>query len=251
MIQLKNNEQIDGIRKSCKLLARLFRELANEIKPGVSTWELDKWCYDFIKKNHGKPACLGYEGFPATACISVNDEIIHGIPSKTKILTDGDVLSIDICIDLNGYISDCTHTFKVGTVSPEVERLVKVTRECLYKGIEAAEKPHARIQDISAAVYDHATKNGYGVIREYCGHGVGLELHEEPEIPNYVSRFSPNARLRPGMVIAIEPMITMGKRQIYHEDNGWTVVAADHKPACHWEHTIAITQHGVEILTEL
>lgn len=251
MILLKTEEQIDGIRKSCHMLCELLDSLEGRIKPGMSTKDIDTYCYEWIIARNGKPACLHYEGFPATACISVNDEIIHGIPKKNRIINEGDIVSVDICINLKGYISDSARTYIVGDVDPQVRKLVSVTRECLYKGIEAASQTHARIQDIGRAVYAHATKNGFSVIREYTGHGVGLDLHEDPEVPNYVSPFMANPRIREGMVFAIEPMINMGKKEIIEMDDGWTVKTADGKPSAHFEHTVAITHNGLEILTEI
>ena len=251
MILLKTEEQINGIRKSCHLLAQLFDSLEGRIVAGMSTWDIDQLCHDFIIKHGGKPAFLHYEGFPASACVSVNEEVIHGIPKRKKILQEGDEVSVDLGINLGGYFSDSARTYMIGDVRPEVRKLVEVTRECLYKGISALDKPKCRIQDIGAAVYEHAKRNGLGVVREYCGHGVGLHVHEEPEIPNYVSHFSPNPRIREGMVIAIEPMINLGTDGIIDMPDGWTVVTADGKPAAHWEHTVAITDNGPEILTQL
>ncbi len=251
MILLKTEEQIDGIRKSCKLLAQLLEYMDGKIAPGMSTWDVDQKCHEFIVKHGGKPAFLHFEGFPGSVCVSVNEEVIHGIPKKKHIIKDGDIVTIDAGIDLKGYFSDSAWTYMIGDVRPEVRKLVKVTRECLYKGIGALDKPHCRIQDIGEAVYEHAHRNGFGVVREYCGHGVGLKVHEDPEIPNYVSRFSPNPRIREGMVIAIEPMINLGGDGIIDMPDGWTVVTADGKPAAHWEHTIAITANGPEVLTQL
>ncbi|MBQ6672810.1 MAG: type I methionyl aminopeptidase, partial [Spirochaetales bacterium] len=196
MILLKTEEQIDGIRKSCKLLAQLLEYMDGKIAPGMSTWDVDQKCHEFIVKHGGKPAFLHFEGFPGSVCVSVNEEVIHGIPRKKHIIHDGDIVTIDAGIDLKGYFSDSAWTYMIGDVKPEVQKLVKVTRECLYKGIGALDKPHCRIQDIGEAVYEHAHRNGFGVVREYCGHGVGLKVHEDPEIPNYVSRFSPNPRIR-------------------------------------------------------
>lgn len=251
MILLKTEEQIDGIRKSCHMLCELLDSLEGRIKPGMSTKEIDTYCHDWIITRHAKPACLHYEGFPASTCISVNDEIIHGIPRKNKIINDGDIVSIDLCIDLKGFISDSARTYMIGDVDSKVQKLVKVTKECLYKGIEAASQPRARIQDIGRAVYSHATSNGFGVIREYTGHGVGLELHEDPEVPNYVSTFMGNPRIREGMVFAIEPMINMGSKDIIEMDDGWTVKTKDGKPSAHFEHTVAITHNGLEILSQI
>ena len=251
MILLKTEEQIDGIRRSCKLLAQLLEYMDGKIAPGMSTWDVDQKCHEFIVKHGGKPAFLHFEGFPGSVCVSVNEEVIHGIPKKKHIIHDGDIVTIEAGIDLKWYFSDSAWTYMIGDVKPEVQKLVKVTRECLYKGIGALDKPHCRIQDIGEAVYEHAHRNGFGVVREYCGHGVGLKVHEDPEIPNYVSRFSPNPRIREGMVIAIEPMINLGGDGIIDMPDGWTVVTADGKPAAHWEHTVAITANGPEVLTQL
>ncbi len=250
MIQLKNRHEIDGIRKSGAVLAECLLMLDDFIKPGVSTWDVDHMAHDFITRHHGIPSCLGYCGYPNATCTSVNDTVIHGIPSKKEILKEGDIISVDICVTLDGFVSDSTRTYEVGKVSDEVHRLNVVTRECLDLGIAAAEKKNARMEDISKAVFNHAFKeNGYGVVRDYTGHGVGFDLHEEPEVPNFVSPLMPNPRLRPGLVIAIEPMVNMGTWKIKDMRDGWTVKTADGKPACHWEHTIAITESGVEILT--
>lgn len=252
MIVLKTEEQIDGIRKSCHMLCELLDSLKDVIKVGVSTKDIDNYCYNWIIKRKAKPACLHFEGYPATACISVNDVIIHGIPSKKEIIKDGDIVSVDLCIDLNGYISDSARTYMVGNVDSKTAKLVKVTEECLYRGIEAASMPHARILDIGRAVQQHAEKNGFSPIKEYCGHGVGLELHEDPEIPNYVCHHLGNPRIKEGMVFAIEPMINMGSEDILDDDpDGWTVRTADGKPAAHFEHTVAITKNGLEILTKI
>lgn len=249
MIQLKTKEQIDGIRKSCHLLRDLFSELDSFVKEGLSTYDIDKYSHEFMLKHKATPPTLGYFGYPAATCVSVNDTVIHGIPSKKEILKPGDIVSIDICIDLNGYISDSTHTYEIGTVSKEVHKLNLVTRECLYKGIEAASQKGARIQNIGDVVFKHATQSGYGVVRDYTGHGVGLSLHEEPEVPNYTSLAIPNPRIREGMVFAIEPMINLGTHKIKTLKDGWTVKTQDSLPSAHWEHTVAITDNGLEILT--
>ena len=251
MIELKNREEIEGIRKSGHLLADLFRHLDTQIAEGMSTYDVDRICLDFIKRHHAVASCLGYMGYPAATCVSVNNVVIHGIPSRHEILKDGDIVSVDICLEKDGYVSDSTHTYEIGKVSPEVHQLNEVTERCLYLGIEAASQPHARIQDIGAAVSQYARKFGYGVVRDYCGHGVGFSIHEDPEVPNYVSLANPNPRLRPGMVIAIEPMINMGTYRVRTEKDGWGVKTVDGKPACHWEHTVAITDSGLEILTQL
>lgn len=252
MIQLKTKEQIDGIRYSCKVLAECLYSLDDIITEGMSTLDIDKYCYDFIKKRGGIPSLLGYCGYPNTACVSLNDTVIHGIPSKKEILKAGDIVSVDICFTVNGYVSDSTRTFEIGKVSDEVHKLNVVTHEALDLGIKAAGKKGARVQDISQAVFRKcAIENGYGVVQDYTGHGVGLAVHEDPEVPNFVSKLMPNPRLKPGMVIAIEPMINMGTYRVKTLRDGWTVKTLDGKPACHWEHTVAITEEGAEVLTIL
>ncbi|MDX9809913.1 MAG: type I methionyl aminopeptidase [Sphaerochaetaceae bacterium] len=248
MINLKTPEQIERIRESCQLLARLFDALKQILQAGITTKEIDTYCYNFIIKHGGKPAFLGYDGFPGSACISLNDEVIHGIPGK-RVIREGDLVSIDLGIDLGGHFSDAAKTYIIGNTKPEYEKLVRVTQECLEMGIEGARKPNARIHDISAPIFHHADANGFGVVRDYCGHGVGLALHEEPQVPNYVSPMGANPRLRPGMVIAIEPMINFGTKNIRVLKDGWTVVTADGKPSAHFEHTIAVTEDGIEVLT--
>jgi methionyl aminopeptidase len=248
MIELKNEEQIDGIRRSCRLLAQLHEELRSYVTAGMSTAQVDKFCYTFIKDHKGTPAFLDYMGFPATACISVNEEIIHGIPGK-RVLTEGDIASIDLGINLGGYYSDAAQSIIIGEGDDRLKTLNRVTHECLDLAISQV-KAGGRIHDISQAVFKHATRSGFGVVREYCGHGVGLSQHEEPQIPNYVS-VGPNPRMRAGMILAIEPMINMGSRHIKHLDDGWTVVTRDGRPSAHWEHTVLVLEDGVEILTAL
>ncbi|MHC6201625.1 type I methionyl aminopeptidase [Breznakiellaceae bacterium SP9] len=250
MIRLKNEEQIEGIRKSCKMLSAMYRELIPFVKPGIQTLEIDKWVRNWIKKAGGKPALLGYgpkkNPFPAAICISVNEEVIHGIPSKRK-LAAGDLVSLDCGIDLAGYISDQAISLEVGTASPEVKRLNKITQECLYKGI-AAVKPGDRLLQIGRQVEAWALAAGLGVVHEYCGHGVGLDVHEDPAVPNYPH--GPNPKMRKGMVIAIEPMINLGSGDILLLDDDWTVVTVDGTVSCHWEHTVAIFADHAELLTE-
>lgn len=250
MIQLKDDYQISKIRSSCHLLSDMFDEVGPQIVEGISTYDIDRLCESFMKKHHAKGPCKGYFGFPNVTCTSVNDTVIHGIPSKKEILKKGDIISLDVCIDLDGYISDSTHSYEIGTVSEKVHQLNIETRKSLYLGIEAASKQNARIQDIAQAVSSHCRKFKYGVVKDYCGHGVGLEIHEEPEVPNYVSLANPNPRIRKGMVFAIEPMINMGTWRVEVLKDNWTVKTLDRLPACHWEHTVAITEDGLEILTE-
>lgn len=251
MIELKSDHDIEMIRKSGRLLAKLFDEVGPQIAEGISTYDINRLCHEFMKRHHAKGPCLGYMGYPAVSCVSVNDMVIHGIPDRKTILKDGDIVSLDITLALDGYVSDSTHTYEIGSVSKEVHQLNVVTEKCLYLGIEAAGKPNARIQDIAQAVSGYARKFGYGVVRDYTGHGVGYSIHEEPNVPNYVSLMNPNPRIKKGMVLAIEPMINMGTWKIKELDDGWGVKTLDGKPACHWEHTVAITDNGAEIMTSL
>jgi methionyl aminopeptidase len=250
MIRLKNEKQIAGIRESCKALTAMFKELAPLVRPGVETIELDRWVRDWIKKIGGKPAFLGYgpkaSPFPGAICISTNEEVIHGIPAKRKLL-NGDLVSLDGGIDLGGYISDKSITVEVGKVSVEAHTLNQVTRECLYRGIWAA-KAGDRLLQIARAVQSHALSNGYGIVRQFCGHGVGLAVHEDPQVPN--TPHGPNPKMVKGMVLAIEPMITAGTGDVDILADDWTVVTADGRLSCHWEHTIAIFPDHTEILTE-
>ena len=250
MIRIKNEEEINGIRKSCHLLADLFNEIIPKVKPGVSTKEIDTWCYNFMISHGGKPAWYK-ENFPGAACISVNNQVIHGIPSKKHIVKDGDLVSLDIGIDLNGYISDSCHTVMVGNVKPQHKKLVQVTRESLLAGIDAC-KAGNRIMDIAKAVYNIAhEQNNYGVVYDYTGHGVGLDVHEDPSIPNAPFR-GPNPRIQSGMVLAIEPMINMGTADVeIEEGSDWTVVTCDGSWSCHEEHTVAVFPDHTEILTDL
>jgi methionyl aminopeptidase len=246
MIQLKNKSEIEKIKESGYILSETLAELGKMIEPGITTEELDKFAYHYILKKGCKPAFLGYLDFPASVCISLNEEVIHGIPCKRKLL-DGDIVSLDLGVDYRGYFSDAAYTFFVGEVTEKRKKLVKVTKECLNLGVEQIKEGN-RILDISRAVYDHASKFGYGVVREYCGHGVGFSQHEEPQIPNYV--FSGhNPRLRQGMVIAIEPMINAGTWKTRVLDDNWTVVTKDGRDSAHFEYTVALTGEKAEILT--
>ena len=250
MIRLKNEKQIDGIRKSCRMLSAMYRELIPLVKPGLETIEIDRWVHNWIKKAGGKPAFLGVGSkkapFPASICISINNEVIHGIPSRRKIVS-GDLVSLDCGITLDGYISDQAITLEAGRVSPEAHKLSVVTCECLYEGIRSA-KSGNRLLQISRAVYEHATASGFGVVSQFSGHGVGLALHEDPQISNIPK--GPNPRLSAGMVLAIEPMINAGTGDVVILNDGWTVVTSDKKLSAHWEHTIAIFSDHTELLTE-
>jgi len=250
VIRLKNEKQIDGIRKSCRMLSAMYRELIPLVKPGVETIEIDRWVYNWIIKAGGKPAFLGVVEnkipFPASICISINNEVIHGIPSRRKIAS-GDLVSLDCGITLDGYISDQAITLEAGKVSPEAHKLSAVTCECLYAGISFA-KSGNRLLQISKAIYDHARASGFGVVSQYTGHGVGLELHEDPQISG-VPR-GRNNRLSAGMVLAIEPMINAGTGDVVTLNDGWTVATADKRLSAHWEHTIALFSDHTELLTE-
>lgn len=249
MIRLKNEDEINGIRKSCHLLADMFKAVIPQVKAGMSTKELDDLCKKFIIAHGGKPAWYR-ENFPGAACISINDEVIHGIPSKKRIIKDGDIVSIDVGIDLDGYISDSTHSVLVGNVDSKIRKLDEVTLECLKAGIEACRVGN-RIKDISKAVYDIASRHGYGVVYDYCGHGVGLDVHEDPNIPNVVDWGGANPRIQSGMVLAIEPMINLGTADVVLADDDWTVLTADGLPSAHEEHTVAVFADHTEILTSL
>jgi len=232
------------------MLSAMYRDLIPLVKIGVETIEIDRWVQNWIKKAGGKPIFLGYgprkNPFPAAICISINNEVIHGIPGKRRI-REGDLVGLDCGIDLGGFISDQAVSIEAGKVSRELHELNVTTRECLYKGI-AAIKPKERLLQIARAVEAHAKTKGYGIVREYCGHGVGFELHEDPQVPNYPHGANP--RMSNGMVFAIEPMITLGTSDVEVLEDGWTVVTADDKASAHWEHTVAIFHDQAEILTD-
>jgi methionyl aminopeptidase len=246
MIIYKTEEEIELLRKSAILVSKTHAEVAKFIKPGVQTRKLDKIAEEFIKDNGAIPGFLGYEGYPNTLCISVNQTVVHGIPSDYQI-KEGDIVSIDCGVILNGFFGDSAYTYPIGEVDQEVLKLLKVTKESLYKGIENAVEGK-RLGDICSAVQIHAESNGYSVVREMVGHGVGRNLHEKPEVPNYGKRGS-GIKLKRGLVLAIEPMINMGKKEIRMEEDGWTVNTIDGKPSAHYEHTIAVRKGKAEILT--
>ena len=248
MIRLKNETEIGKIREAGVILAETFKILADAVDEGVTTKELDGIAHSYITKCGATPAFLGYLDYPASICASVNEVVIHGIPDTRK-LRHGDILGLDLGVNLSGYISDAAFTYKIGDVAEEAEKLLSVTEECLYLGIEKAEAGN-RIHDISRAIFEHAKKHSYGVVHQFCGHGVGFDLHEDPQVPNYIGR-GPNPRLKPGMVIAIEPMINLGLDEVIVLDDDWTVVTVDRCISAHFEHTIAIHSDRAEILTNL
>ena len=246
MITLKSSHEIDLMRRSGKITAAA-RALAGEmVKPGVTTQEINDAVERFIRKQGAGPSFLHYNGYPASVCISVNDEIIHGIPGK-RVLREGDIVSVDVGAYIGGFHGDCAATFPCGTVSPEAQRLIDVTRQSFFEGIRFAREGQ-RLQDISAAVQSYVEQNGFSVVREYVGHGVGAKMHESPEIPNY-GRPGHGPRLLRGMTLAIEPMVNAGAAAIQQLSDGWTVKTADGKWAAHYENTILITDGAPEILT--
>ncbi|MDD4006782.1 MAG: type I methionyl aminopeptidase [Sphaerochaetaceae bacterium] len=252
MIELKTQSDMDAIHENGRVLCSLFDRLETWMEPGMSTWDINQFCEDYITKAGCFPSCKGFEGYPAGTCISINEQVIHGIPHKEKIVRLGDIVSIDIVCDRKGnFFADSTRTYIMGEVPDRTRLLVRTTKECLDLAIEAAAKPGARMNDVSGAVFEHANQNGFGVVRDYCGHGVGFGIHEDPNVPNFVSPFAQNLKLREGLVIAIEPMINMGTHKINTLHDGWTVVTADRKPSAHFEHTIGITKNGVEVLTQM
>ncbi len=251
MILIKSKKEIDFIRESCQIVAETLQLCKSYAKPGITTLELDKIAEDYIRSNDAIPAFKGYSqggapGFPGTICASVNEEVVHGIPGD-RVLKNGDIISIDVGVLKNRYYGDAALTVAIGEISDEKKRLMEVTEKSLYLGIDAAVAGN-RIGDISYAVQEYVEKNGFSIVRELCGHGVGRYLHEEPQIPN----FGPKGKgplIKNGMTIAIEPMVNAGKHRVDVENDGWTVYASDRKPSAHFEHTIAIINGKPEILT--
>lgn len=246
MIHYKNPEEIELMRAAAQVVSRTLGIVAAEIKPGVTPLQLDKLAETYIRDQGAEPAFLGLYGFPNTLCMSKNEQVVHGIPDNRPLI-DGDIISVDCGAKLHGFYGDHAYTFAVGEVSAEVRKLLQVTLESLYLGIEQAVVGN-RIGDISHAVQQHAEKNGYGVVRELVGHGLGRKLHEKPEVPNYGKRGS-GPRIQNGLVIAIEPMINMGVKNIKQLEDGWTIITADKKPSAHFEHDVAIVDGKPEILS--
>ena len=249
MIVLRTAKEIDAMRKACVISAEALQIAGEAVKPGITTYEIDQIAYRYIKKQGAEPNFLNYNGYPATACISINDEVIHGIPSKTRVLKEGDIVSIDLGAKIYGYNGDNAATFACGVISDEAKRLCDTTRESLYKGIEQA-VAGGRIGDIAYAIQSYCEERGFSVVREYTGHGVGTNLHEDPSVPNYGTP-GRGQRLLPGMTLAIEPMINMGTKAIKCLPDGWTVKTLDGKLSAHFEHTVAITKGEPIILTKL
>ena len=248
-ITIKSEREIQLMRESCKLLAKVHEEMAKIIRPGISTYDIDKLGDQLIRGFGCTPNFLNYNGFPASICVSVNEEVVHGIPNKHRILQEGDIVSLDCGLIYKGYHSDAARTYAVGEVSPEVQQLMDVTKQAFFEGIKYA-KAGNHLFDISNAIDDYVSGFGYGIVRELVGHGIGTVLHEDPQIPNFrQNRRGP--KLYPGMTLAIEPMINMGRADVEWLDDDWTVVAEDGLPSAHYENTILITEGEPEILTIL
>lgn len=246
---IKTQEQIEGIRRSGVINTGVLDLVAQEIRPGMTTLEIDKLVYDYTVGHGAIPAPLNYEGFPKSVCTSINEVVCHGIPSEFDVLEEGDIVNVDVSTILDGYYSDASRMFVVGgKTTPEKQKLVDVARECLEIGMKAA-RPYGFVGDIGHAIAQHAHKNGFSVVRDLCGHGVGLEFHEEPEVLHYGKKHT-GMLLVPGMVFTIEPMINMGDWRVFvDEEDGWTVVTEDELPSAQWEHTFVMTEDGLEILT--
>ena len=254
MVTIKSEKEIKLMKEACRITGLVYKEIEKIIRPGMSTMELDEFADKIIRDNGGIPAQKGYPSgmkgvppFPSTLCISINDEVIHGIPSKKKFIREGDVVSIDLVVYKDGFNGDAARTFIVGRGSEEAERLVKTTKEAFFEGIKYA-KPGYRIGDISHAIGEFVEENGYNVVREFQGHGIGREMHEDPGIPNY-GKPGKGMRLEPGMTLAVEPMVIAGKRDIYQDYDGWTILTQDGSLSAHYENTILITEKEPEILT--
>ena len=248
MISLKTPEQLRYMREAGKITAEVLLYAESILRDGMSTGELDHKIRAFIEHHGGKPSFLGYGGFPGSACISLNDEVIHGIPSNKRIIRDGDLVKVDVGVTYRGYIGDSARTFAVGTVSEQAKQLIETTRDSFYRGMAAAVSGN-RVGDIGHAVESRVAADGFSVVRQYVGHGVGHELHEEPEVPNYGTP-GRGARLYPGMTLAIEPMVNAGKAEVRVLSDGWTVVTKDGSLSAHYENTIVITDNGPMILTD-
>jgi methionyl aminopeptidase len=252
MIFLKSEEEIERIRAASHVVVEVLNRLKEEAKPGVSTWELDKIAEEIALGKGAKPAFKGYRDYPASVCFAINNEVVHGIPSKKKVLMEGDIVSLDFGAYFDGFYSDSAITIPLGKISPLAEKLLHVTRNSLYKGIDKA-YPSNRLFDISQAIQNHVEQEGFSVVKAFVGHGIGRNLHEDPQIPNFVpenGNWGKGIRLKPGMVIAIEPMVNVGRPDIRILSDGWTAVTVDGTLSAHFEHTVAITENGPVILTE-
>ncbi len=249
MIQIHDLDEIERIRESAQIVGKCLLMLAREVRAGVSTLALDRLAEKFIRDEGGEPAFKGYRGFPASICSSINEEVVHGIPSAKRILREGDIVSLDIGVRRNGFYGDAAWTYPVGEVAPLAMKLMEATQRALEMGIEQA-RPGNRVSDISAAIEREATRDGFRVVRALVGHGIGRELHEEPQVPNY-GRPGEGPKLREGMVLAIEPMVNAGAAEVLTLSDEWTVVTADRKLSAHFEHTVAIGAQGPQILSRV
>ncbi len=247
MITIKSIDEIDLMRKANQIDRDCLEMLGEHVKPGVTTKELDKLAYDFIKKHNAEPSFLGFEGFPGSICASINEEVVHGIPSKKRHLEEGDIISIDCGTIYKGYQGDAARTFLVGNVAPEIKKLVDVTQQSFFEGIRDL-KAGVRLGDLGHAIQSYTEGFGFGVVRDLVGHGIGREMHEDPSVPNYGTP-GRGFRLRENMTIAIEPMITLGTWKVWQLEDGWTIVTQDNKPAAHYENTVWIREDGVEVLS--
>lgn len=248
MIILKSPEEIEKIAQACIIVAKTLKAIKKMVRPGLTTLEIDTFADDFIRLHGGIPAFKGYRGYPASVCTSVNNEVIHGIPSK-RVLKEGDILGIDLGVYKDGFYGDAAVTIPVGEIGPDLQKLIKVTEEALYEGIERARIGN-RVSDISHSIQKHVESNGFSVVRSFVGHGIGRQLHEEPQIPN----FGPpgrGPRLLKGMTLAIETMVNAGSYEIFILDDGWTAVTVDGKPSAHFEHTVVVTEDGPRVLTKI
>jgi methionyl aminopeptidase len=249
MIHLKSLKEIQTMKGASRIVAEILLELRENVHEGATTADLDRIAEDLTLKKKATPAFKGYRGFPASLCISINDEVVHGIPSPKRVLKSGDVVGLDFGVIYEGYYGDSAITVPVGRISPEVAQLLRVTEQCLHQAIEQA-IPGNFLSDVSAAVQKLAEANNYGIVREFCGHGIGRSLHEDPPVLNYVQN-GKGPKIKPGLVLAIEPMINLGSEKVRVLDDGWTVITADGKPSAHFEHTIAVMQDGPVILTQV
>lgn len=249
MIIIKNLEEINKIRKSCQIVAKVLEELKFYIKEGLSTKDIELFIENLIEKMGGVPAFKGYKGYPASACISVNSQVVHGIPSDKFFIKEGDIVSVDVGVIFDGFYGDGAYTYPVGKISEEAKNLMKVTEEALYEGIKKA-KPGGRVGDISYAIQRHVETKGFSVVRAFVGHGIGRSLHEEPQIPNF-GKEGTGPKLKRGMTLAIEPMVNAGTYEVVILPDGWTAVTKDGSLSAHYEHTIAITEDEPEILTKI
>jgi methionyl aminopeptidase len=246
VIVVKSERELELMREAGRIVAETLALLEKAVEPGITTQELNDLAEKFILSRGAYPSFKGYRGFPASICVSVNEEVVHGIPGLRK-LSEGDIISIDIGVVLQGYHSDAAITVPVGRIPPEIQRLLSVTQEALWRGISQA-RPGRRLSDISHAIQAHVEKNGYSVVREFVGHGIGRTMHEEPQVPNY-GRPGRGPRLEPGMTLAIEPMVNQGRPEVRVLENGWTVITADGSYSAHFEHTVAVTADGPKVLT--